>query len=143
MNNIYHDFFIKATAYKIFYGVSKPSGLDTWWTEKSSGKPAIGEEYSLGFGPGYNWKAVVTKCIAGKEFELEMKEADTDWNSTRVGFIISDAEGGNQVKFYHTGWPKLNEHFRISSYCWAMYLRLLKRNLETGEVIPYAIRLEV
>jgi hypothetical protein len=30
-----------------------------------------------------------------------------------------------------------------SSYCWAMYLRLLRRNVEAGEVVPYAQRLDV
>jgi hypothetical protein len=31
----------------------------------------------------------------------------------------------------------------IHSFWWAMYLRLMKRHLETGEQVPYAIRLDV
>jgi hypothetical protein len=42
-----------------------------------------------------------------------------------------------------TGWPVDNEHWRISCYCWAMYLRLLRRYLEHGEIVPYERRLEV
>ena len=42
--------------------------------------------------------------------------------------------------FSHTGWPSANEHFRVSSYCWAMYLRVLRRYLEHGEVVPYEQR---
>ncbi len=48
-----------------------------------------------------------------------------------------------QVRFEHTGWPVANDHYRISNYCWAMYLRLLKRYVEAGEVVPYEKRLSV
>jgi len=44
---------------------------------------------------------------------------------------------------FHTGWPEDNKHWRISCYCWAMYLRLLRRYLEYGEIVPYERRLEV
>jgi hypothetical protein len=47
------------------------------------------------------------------------------------------------VHFYHEGWPQANEHFKISSFCWAMYLRILKRNIEKGELVPYEKRLDV
>jgi hypothetical protein len=36
----------------------------------------------------------------------------------------------------------VNEHYRISTFCWAMYLRLMKKAIETGEVVPYAVRLD-
>jgi len=85
----------------------------------------------------------VTECVPLERFELEMTLADDDWAGTRVGFRLSPVEGGTQVRFHHTGWPHLNEHYRISCYCWAMYLRILKRCLEHGEQVPYAKRLDV
>jgi hypothetical protein len=60
-----------------------------------------------------------------------------------VGFLLQEKDGLTQVSFHHTGWPENNEHYRISCYCWAMYLRLLKRYVEYGEVVPYEDRLEV
>jgi hypothetical protein len=60
-----------------------------------------------------------------------------------VGFQLASAAGATQVRFHHLGWPKLNEHYRVSCYCWAMCLRVLKRNLEHGEFVPYKQRLEV
>jgi hypothetical protein len=39
--------------------------------------------------------------------------------------------------------PEPNHHFRTSSYCWAMYLRLLKQNLEAGLFVVYEKRLDV
>ena len=118
-------------------------GLEKWWTKKSSGKPVVGEEYALGFGPDYNWKAIVSKYVPGKEFELQMTTSDPDWEGTRVGFQVNEKQGVSQVKFYHQGWPSVNEHYRISTYCWAMYLRVLKRWLEKGEEVPYESRLNV
>ena len=36
-----------------------------------------------------------------------------------------------------------DDHSRISSYCWAIYLRVLKHWIERGERVPYGRRLEV
>jgi hypothetical protein len=60
-----------------------------------------------------------------------------------VGFELEEAGGETQVRFHHLGWPAANDHYRISCYCWAMYLRILKRYLEYGELVPYEKRLEV
>lgn len=143
MADILHDFFINAPVNRVFDAVSHPAGLEKWWTKTSSGKPAAGESYQLGFGPEYQWQARVRKYTPGKEFEFEMTKSDSDWDKTHVGFVIEPADSGSQVQFHHTGWPALNEHYRISSYCWAMYLRLLKLNLESGLVVPYEQRLNV
>jgi hypothetical protein len=63
-----------------------------------------------------------------------------DWIGTRVGFVLSEQNGSTNVEFYHTGWNGKSEHFKISSYCWAMYLRLLRRYVELGEIIEFEKR---
>jgi len=143
MPDIFHDFPIRAAAAKVFSAISTPAGLDTWWTQTSAGHPEIGAEYELGFGPGYDWRARVNHCVAGSEFEWELTHADADWIGTRVGFSLAEKAGVTQVQFHHTGWPAANAHYRGSCYCWAMYLRLMKRYVETGEIVEYAIRLNV
>ncbi|MEX2235076.1 MAG: SRPBCC domain-containing protein [Cyclobacteriaceae bacterium] len=143
MADIFHDFWIQASAGRVFDAVSKPSGLDAWWTSKSSGEPRAGEKYKLVFGPEYQWEATVSKYVPENTVEFEMTRSDKDWNNTHVGFIIKPGENGTNVQFYHTGWPAQNEHYRIFSYCWAMYLRLLKLNLENGLIAPYEERLNV
>lgn len=80
-------------------------------------------------------------CDDGRAFELEMTGADDDWTGTRVGFLLEPEQGHTWVRFYHTGWREANRHYRRSSYCWAMYLRLLKRYLEHGETVAYEDRL--
>lgn len=141
--DILHDFPIAAPVTRVFDSVSTPAGLDRWWTKTASGTPREGALYDLGFGPGFDWRATVSKCVTEREFELTFTRADTDWRGTRVGFQVDPWEGFTRVRFRHTGWPAANEHYRISCYCWAMYLRVLKRHLEHGEKVPYEKRLEV
>jgi len=143
MADIFHYFTITAPREKVFAGIATPNGLDLWWSKQATGNQEPGAVYTLSFGPGYIWKAVVTKYVAGNEFELQFTEADPDWEGSKVGFILTEKNNKTKVEFYHTGWKEDNEHYRISNYCWAMYLRILKRNLEYGEEVPYEKRLSV
>jgi uncharacterized protein YndB with AHSA1/START domain len=142
MADIIQDFTIKAPCHNVFEAISSSAGLDTWWTKHSSGTPAEGHEYELSFGPGYDWRAVVSRCNPDKEFELRITSAQEDWLETRVGFLLEEKDGVTTAHFHHTGWPESNEHYQVSCYCWAMYLRLLKRYVERGEVVPYEDRLD-
>ena len=143
MPDIFHHFPIKASQRSVFQAVSTPRGLDCWWTKTASGEPLEGSEYKLGFGPGYDWRAKVIRCLPDTSFELQLTQADVDWQNTRVGFALTEKDGVTDVSFHHLGWPEGNEHYRISCYCWAMYLRVLKRYLEFGEVVDYEQRLDV
>lgn len=140
MADIFHDFPIKASSDKVFRAVSTPEGLASWWTNHSSGEPAQGAEFELWFSPEYDWRAVVSKYVPDNEFEFEMTKSTEDWQGTRVGFVLDEKEGVTQVRFYHTGWPEANDHYRGSSFCWALYLRLLKRYVEHGEVVQFEDR---
>ena len=143
MADIVQEFPIKATPSRVFQGVSTPGGLDQWWTARSKGEPRLGAEYELWFGPEYDWRAKVTRCRPDLEFELEMTRADQEWLGTKVGFSLKALRDSTLVRFYHTGWPTESEQWRVSCYCWAMYLRILRRYLEHGESVPYERRLEV
>lgn len=143
MADIIHEFTVKAAVGEVYRLFSTPAGLDKWWTKKSTGELREAGEFGLYFGPEYNWRAKVTRYIPPSAFELQMTVAHLAWMGTRVGCELSP-EGNNVtwVRFYHTGWPEQNEHWRVSCYCWAMYLRILRRNLEHGESVDYERRLE-
>jgi uncharacterized protein YndB with AHSA1/START domain len=143
MPDILYDFPIRSKAGSAFDLLASPRGLDHWWTQRSSGKTGLGQEYELIFGKDYHWRAKVTKCIPDRAFELTMDKSDPDWEGTRVGFELEESGASVQVRFYHRGWPLANEHYRISNYCWAMYLRIAKRWLENGEEVVYEERLKV
>ena len=143
MADLFHYFPINAPLEKVYETVSTPKGLDIWWCKSSTGQPAHGDTYQLSFGPEYNWTAVVSKYVLNKEFELQFTNSDKDWNGSKVGFTLENRNDITEVHFYHIGLKEDNEHYRISNYCWAMYLRILKRNLEFGEEVPYEKRLNV
>jgi uncharacterized protein YndB with AHSA1/START domain len=140
MPDIFHDLFVRADPRKVFDVVSTPAGLDEWWTKRSSGKPSVGSTYELWFGPEYDWRASVTRCDPDVVFELEVTDASDDWNGTKVRFELEARTGGTTVRFSHRGWRNNDEHFRESSYCWATYLRIMKRYLENEERVPYESR---
>ncbi len=127
-------------AARVFGAMTQPDGLSAWWTLAARGVPALGETYDFDFGPSYQWTGRVSHCEHDVAFEWTMGTEDPDWAGTRVGFTLEPIESGTRVEFYHRGWPEANAHFRGSSYCWATYLRLLKRYLEHGEFVPYAQR---
>ena len=143
MPDIVHDLPIKAAASRVFRAASTPAELDHWWTARSAGKPRLGAEYELWFGPEHDWRATVTRCEPDVEFELTLNRADQEWVGTQVGFQLEAKGGATQVRFHHLGWPAATEHYRVSCYCWAMYLRVLRRYLEHGESVPYERRLDV
>ena len=143
MPDILQDLPINAPVERVFDAVTSPAGLDQWWTKTSSGRPVEGTEYSLGFGPGYDWRARVTRAVPNRAFELTITVADADWTGSRVGFRLEARDGRTWMQFHHIGWNESNDHFRISSHCWAMYLRVLRRWLEHGETVPYEERLDV
>lgn len=143
MPDIIHEFFVKAPPERVFHSFATPPGLDTWWTKSSSGASQQGATLQLDFGPDYHWQARITRYVPSTSFELQITKAHPDWMGTLVGCeLIPEKNNSTRVRFHHTGWPEANEHWRFSSFCWAMYLRLLRRNLEYAETVPYEKRLD-
>lgn len=140
MQTIYHDLWIQAPVEKVFEAVTKPELLNEWWTLQCEGQPITGSVYKLIFSPEYIWHGKVTQHIHDLAFELEIVDSHPDWDGTLVGFVIKEQSNGSKLQFTHARWKKLNEHFRASSYCWAVYLRILKGFLEKGIRVPYEER---
>ncbi len=143
MSEILQDLPINAPIGRVFDAVSTPAGLNEWWTLGCKGDVREGALYELDFGPDYAWQARVTHCASPKLFELEMTRSDEDWKGSRVNFQLEARGDATWLRFAHTGWTSPNEHYRISTHCWAMYLRVLRRYLEHGETVPYDDRLSV
>lgn len=142
MPDIIHEFWVASPASEVFAAVATPDGLAHWWTRSSTGRVETGAEYLLDFGASHRWAGVLTQCVPEARFELRITQADADWTGTLVGFALKPEGARTRVTFHHTGWPTANEHWRVSSYCWAMYLRIMRRYVEHGEVVPYGKRLE-
>lgn len=140
MADILHDFWIKATPERVFELCATARGLEAWWTRRAAGEPRLGAEYQFYFSEDYDWRGVVMVCEPGRAIEWELRTADADWVGTRVGFALAAEGEGTRVAFHHAGWREPSQHFRVSSYCWATYLRLMKRHVEHGETVAYDLR---
>ncbi len=141
MADILHTLFVKAPVAEVFRCISSPAGLDRWWTKRCTGTPGPGVGYELYFSPQYQWRAVVSRCIANVEFELQMTHADPQWVGTKVGFKMrEEGTATTRLEFHHSGWPQASNDFRVASFCWAMYLRCLKRYVEVKEESSYEDR---
>lgn len=138
--SIYHNLIIKTSVKEVFDAISLPEHLNNWWPLHSSGKPEMDCMYNLNFTDQYNWYGKVVECEPNKTFFIKMTESDVDWNPTTFGFRLEERENHTYVRFSHTGWPKENDHFKFSSYCWAMLLNGLKNYLEKGIVVPFEER---
>jgi uncharacterized protein YndB with AHSA1/START domain len=137
MPNIYHDLPVNASKESVFHLISTANGLSKWWSIGGTGEPGVGNIYDFDFGPGYQWKAVVEEYERDILFVLKMSDSDSDWNGTLLRFRLEASGDGTLLRFEHLNWPLDNDHYRSSSYCWAMYLRCLKIYAETGISIDY------
>jgi uncharacterized protein YndB with AHSA1/START domain len=75
MADIIHEFFVNASPARVFEMFSTADGLNRWWTKEASGEPKLNTGFRLYFGPGYDWRAKVTRCVPSSEFELQMVSA--------------------------------------------------------------------
>ena len=139
-NTIYHNIPINSTPEKVFGAISQPDQLVNWWPLKCSGKPELGAEYNLNFTDAYNWYGKVAKVEKNRLFFIKMTRSDADWDPTTFGFEIELKDQGVWLKFCHSDWPEANDHFKHSSYCWAILLNGLKKYVEKGVVIPFEER---
>ena len=137
MPDILHNLTIQSSAENVYEVLTTPKGLAAWWTKSSSGHPELGTEYQLFFSDEYDWRAIVLENDENTKFVLEITVADEDWTGTKVKFFLTRKGDSTDLEFEHTGWKETNDHFRVSSYCWAKYLRLLKKFIEEEVIVPY------
>jgi len=141
--NIVHLLQINSSIESVFEIISTPRGMSKWWTSNATGHSELGALLELEFTDDIRWQAQVTQMVAPHEFEITLTRCDPDWTDSIVGFLLSKTTTGVSLRFYHKGWKEASDHYYTSCYCWAMYLRLMKRYLEYGEFVPYNQRLSV
>lgn len=131
MPSIHHLLTIKAPAERIFQAISTPEGLCSWWTTEAAGQPILGAEYQFFFTKDSDWRAKVVEITPPLQISWQMTQADADWTPTQLHFQLTEGEDGmTTLRFAHTSWEKINDHFRRTSFCWAIYLEALRKVVE-------------
>lgn len=143
--NIEHELVIAAPIEQVFACFATARGLDAWWPATSTAEATLGGRYTFGFDEVHQWTGIARVFEAPNAIEFEMTETEpmADWLGTRVGAQLTAEGPHTRLHFYHRGWEGATQHERISSFCWAMYLRHLARYCMTGEVVPYDRRLDL
>lgn len=134
MADILHNVYIKESPENVFKAISTGEEIQKWWTKRSTGTPVKGNIYELYFSDEYDWAAELIDIEENVKCKWKVITADEDWTNTVFGFHLSEQADRTLVEFYHKDWRETNEHFRRSSYCWAMYIRLLKDYVEEGNI---------
>lgn len=138
---IIHHLRIAAPAQAITDAILSKEGLNAWWTKDAEVDPKPGGKYVFYFAEhSIQWEADLSTYEPGKKLSWTFTKADDDWTGTVVSFELLKKGELFHIHFSHTGWKSPNEHMHITNYCWALYLRLLKRYVERGEIVPYAER---
>ncbi|MBK9735230.1 MAG: SRPBCC domain-containing protein [Saprospiraceae bacterium] len=137
---IYHMLVIRADTKKVFDAISQPDQLVQWWPLKCSGIPKTGEAYNFNFTDMYDWFGRVEICTPNESFFISMTKSDSDWQNTIFGFELEKTDDGVKVTFSHSGWAECDDHFKSTSFCWAILLNGLKNYVEKGIVIPFEER---
>lgn len=138
--SIYHDFIVKSNTAKVYNAITKPEHLVNWWPLKCDGEPKNGAIYNFNFTDAYDWYAEVLSCKPSDHIHFKMKKADDDWMPTSFGYDLELKDENVLVKFWHKDWPECNNHFKHSSFCWALLLKGLKDYIEKGTIIPFEER---
>src|SRR5262245_9637016 len=64
MADILHNLRIDGPIDQVFQAVSPPGVLAAWWTKHGAGEPREGADYTLWFGPDYDWRAIVFRRLS-------------------------------------------------------------------------------
>ena len=135
MYHIFHDIDIKASREDIYSMLISPDKLNIWWTVKSEGQAEVNGEYRFYFSEEYDWKAKVLEMSHGETLTYQMIKADSDWKDTLLSFEIIEKDREHHIlRFEHRQWRQVNDHFRRSNYCWALYLNDLKKYVEQNVI---------
>ncbi|NER13959.1 hypothetical protein GWK08_10945 [Leptobacterium flavescens] len=140
MADVFMELSIHSSQEAVFKGVSTPDGLAKWWTIATEGNPVMNALFKLDFGPEYQWEAKIIEYLPNTKVTFLMTKASADWLNTEVGFQLERQKDSVLLRFSHCKWPDINQEYRGSVYCWAMYLRCLKNYLEQGVFVAYENR---
>ena len=140
MADIRHQFIIKANSQKVFYAMTNPKGLNSWWTLECSGEPVLNETYRFYFGSKYDWRAQVVDVQPGVSLTWQMTDALEDWMPTQVGFTLIENGGKTIVNFFHNNWQDTGDHYAITTFCWGQLLNALRNFVELDITVPFELR---
>ncbi len=122
-----------------FAALTTQDGITSWWTSRATVTGAgVGDELKMGFpDTPTTWDMRIDKADAPAHVEWDCTGGPPGWASTRVVWAVESTEKGAAVRFDHTGFPAVDDMFRIVTVGWSQMLLSLKAYLESGVRKPF------
>ncbi len=134
MYTMHHDISLKAIAPKVYAAISTSAGFNIWWTDDCAGILSVGEIFTFEFNPDIKWSAEVLEFAENKKVTYRMAGSDKDWEGTILSFeILNSTENSCLLRFEHSAWKAINDHYRRTNFCWAKYFISLQNHFATSD----------
>ena len=136
MADIRHRIAVENTSpERVYDALTSIDGLAGWWTEETTGDPAVGGTIAFRFPPG-GFDMRVTDMVPAQRVGWEVVDGPAEWIGTTVDWQLRRDGDWTVVMFTHAGWAEPVEFLHHCSTKWATYLMSLKAVLETGTGSP-------
>lgn len=122
-----------------YTALTSQEGITSWWTSRATVSGAsIGDELKMSFPDApMTWDMRIDKADAPARVEWDCTGGPPGWESTRVTWSVEPTEKGAVVRLDHTGFPAVDDMFRIVTVGWSQMLLSLKAYLESGARKPF------
>lgn len=114
-------------------------GITGWWTSRAEVPGAdVGDVLKMSFPDApITWDMRVAAADAPARVEWNCVGGPPGWPGTGVRWMIEKTDAGVVVRLDHTGFPSVDDMFRIVTVGWAQMLLSLKAYLESGHRKPF------
>jgi uncharacterized protein YndB with AHSA1/START domain len=130
--DILHKVGVKsASPEQVYEALTTLDGLAGWWTNDTTGDPALGGVITFRFSRGVI-DMEVRELDADKRVVWAVVGGPDEWIGTTATFELREEDDYTIVLFAHEGWRDRVEFMHHCSTKWAVYLLSLKALLETG-----------
>jgi uncharacterized protein YndB with AHSA1/START domain len=129
-----------ADATAAYRALTTTDGIAGWWTTRNTTTGQVGAVNEYRFpGVPMAYEMRVDEAVAGKRVSWHCLAGPPQWVGTDVRFTLEAAPDGSgtRIVFDHTGFPAVDEMFRIVTLGWAQMLLRLKEHLDNGTAVPY------
>jgi uncharacterized protein YndB with AHSA1/START domain len=114
-------------------------GITGWWTSRATVPGAnVGDVLKMSFPDApFTWDMRIDKADAPAVVEWDCIGGPPGWEHTRIVWGVEATDAGAVVRLDHTGFPAVDDMFRIVTVGWAQMLLSLKAYLESGIRKPF------
>jgi uncharacterized protein YndB with AHSA1/START domain len=124
-----------ADAAAAYTALTTREGITGWWTSRAE---VADDRLSMSFPDApMTWDMRVTAAERPTAVGWDCTGGPPGWPGTHIRWGIEPTDSGAVVRFDHTGFPAVDDMFRVVTVGWAQILLALKAHLETGTRKPF------